>query len=342
MSDMESTRVIGATTGTPVAPGDRTMVAPAAGSADALRTQMGGTTTCPVCKSTTPMYETYCGECGFLLSSAVAEEIEAPVEEAPAAELVDSQSGRRYRLRQGDNTVGRQGTDVLVADSTVSRTHARITIEGDQITVEDLGSTNGTKVGDKRIGANEPTPAASGMPLKFGNWQVVLEVPGNVAAAAAPAAEQTVVLPGEEAAAGAEPPTEAASDRTPPAETVEAAPEEAPVETAAPVALLRKTGGPAGDIPITEGTITVGRRSTNTISLPEDPYISGAHAEITTDNTGTYLIDMGSTNGTLVNGQKLTPNERQLLLSGDEVQIGQTTYQFEHVEPSEESDQMTG
>lgn len=330
MSDMESTRVIGAA----VAPGDRTMVAPATGSTDALRTQMGGTTTCPVCKTTTPLYETYCGECGFLLTSAVAEEIETPVEEAPTAELVDAQNGRRYRLRQGVNTVGRQGTDVLVSDSTVSRTHARITIEGGQITVEDLGSTNGTKVGDRRLGANEPAQATSGMPLKFGNWQVVLEVPSGAAATttAPAAAEPTVAIPGEEAAAGVEAPSEATSVLTTPAEPAEAATEEEPVESPAPVALLRKTNGPAADIPVTEGTITVGRRTTNTIVLSEDPYISGAHAEITTDNTGTYLTDLGSTNGTLVNGQKLTPNERQLLLSGDEVQIGQTSYTFEHVE----------
>jgi pSer/pThr/pTyr-binding forkhead associated (FHA) protein len=296
---------------------------------------MGGTTTCPVCKTTTPMYETYCGECGFLLSSAVEAEIEAPVEEAPAAELVDAQSGRRYRLRPGTNTVGRQGTDVLVTDSTVSRAHARITIEGDRITVEDLGSTNGTKVGDKRIGANEPAQATSGMPLKFGNWQVVLEVPNGALDSAAPAAaERTVAISGEEEMLGAEPSLDTPSVPAPPAPE-ERALEESPMEAAAPIALLRKTGGPAVDIPITEGTITVGRRSTNTVSLPEDPYISGAHAEITTDNTGTYLNDLGSTNGTLVNGQKLAPNERQLLLSGDEVQIGQTTYQFEHVEPSE-------
>jgi len=314
------------------------MVAPTPGSADALRTQMGGTATCPVCKTTTPLYETYCGECGFLLSSAGPEEIETPVEEAPAAELVDAQNGRRYRLRQGVNTVGRQGTDVLVTDSTVSRTHARITIEGDQITVEDLGSTNGTKVGDRRLGANEPAPASSGMPLKFGNWQVVLEVPNDAAGATATSpAEPTVAIPGEEAAAGVESPPEATAVLTATAEPAAPAPEEMPGEAPAPaVALLRKTGGPAADIPVTQGTITVGRRTTNTIVLAQDPYISGAHAEITTDNTGTYLTDLGSTNGTQVNGQKLTPNERQLLLSGDEIQIGQTTYQFEHVEPSEE------
>ena len=75
MSDTEQTRVMGSGVGAPVAPGDRTMVAPAAGGgADAVRTQMGGTITCPICKSTTPTTETYCGDCGFLLASTPVEE----------------------------------------------------------------------------------------------------------------------------------------------------------------------------------------------------------------------------------------------------------------------------
>src|SRR5207253_1382044 len=108
------------------------------GQADALRTQMGGTTTCPVCKSTTPLMEAYCGDCGFLLTSTPVEEAAPPAEETPVAELVDSQSGRRYRLRNGVNTLGRQGTDILVNEGTVSRNHANITVENGKITVEDL------------------------------------------------------------------------------------------------------------------------------------------------------------------------------------------------------------
>ena len=241
--------------------------------------------------------------------------------------------GRRYRLRAGANTLGRQGTDVLVNDNTVSRLHARLTVEGDTVIIEDLGSTNGTKVGDTRLGPNEPATATNGTPLKFGNWQVTLEVAGDGAAVTPAPAERTVALTGEEESPGAEPPS--------PSTEVSTTPEPAPEEIAEParviVAMLKKTDGPAADIPIFEETITVGRKPANTVALPQDPYISGSHAVITTDNTGTYLTDLGSTNGTLVNGQKLTPSERQLLLSGDEVQMGQTTYTFTHVETLEEA-----
>lgn len=310
-------RTMVAPTGTTVGP---TQVMPAGGmDGDAYRTQLGATTTCPVCKTATPATETYCGDCGFLLASAPEGPIEVPVEEAPPAELVDVESGRRYRLHSGVNTLGRQGTDILTNEGTVSRLHARIVVDGQNVTVEDLGSSNGTKIGDRRPGPNVPTPVAHGTLLKFGNWRVRLEIAGQGPVPAAGAAEPTMAVPAE--------------DRT----QMQPAPAIAPPPppSGPKVAILTKIEGPAADIPIYEGTMTIGRRSTNTIALPQDAYISGRHAEIVTDNTGTYLTDLGSTNGTTINGERLTPNERQLLLDGDEVQIGQNIYRFSLLVPEE-------
>src|SRR5580704_3486033 len=108
MSNMEATRVMG----TFGVGNSATIQMPAGG--DAFRTQMGGTTTCPICKSSTPLLDIYCGDCGYLLSSPPESAAEAalPVEEAPPAELVDELTSRRYRLRYGVNTVGRYGTDI--------------------------------------------------------------------------------------------------------------------------------------------------------------------------------------------------------------------------------------
>lgn len=334
MSDLENraepTRVM--STGQP--PVERTMVAPAGGALptqmggglDAYRTQVGMTLTCPICKAATPASEIYCGDCGFLLASPTEGEIEVPVEETPAAELVDGESGRRYRLREGANTLGRQGTDILVNEGTVSRAHARIFVENGEVTVEDLGSSNGTKVGDRRLSANAPTTAAHGTPLRFGNWRVTLEIAGMGPVPTAGAAEPTIVTSDRTIVNGDTPP------ETPAPAPVEA---ETPAESAEPaLAMLRLTEGPGKDIPIREETITIGRRAGNSIILSQDAYISGKHVEIFTDVTGTYLMDVGSTNGTVVNGQKLVPNERQLLLDGDEVQIGQGKYRFALAEPA--------
>lgn len=87
MSNFDTTRVMGAAAG----PQDRTLVVPAGGAAtlampaqaDAFRTQMGGTTLCPICSSTTPLMDPYCGDCGFLLASPPAEDLTPPADEIP-------------------------------------------------------------------------------------------------------------------------------------------------------------------------------------------------------------------------------------------------------------------
>jgi pSer/pThr/pTyr-binding forkhead associated (FHA) protein len=310
-----------------------TMVMPQGG--DAFRTQMGGTTTCPVCKSTTPLMDPFCGDCGFLLSSPPAEQVETPQDEAPAAELIDPQTGRRFRLRAGLNTVGRQGTDILVNDGTVSRNHANITIENGAATIVDLGSSNGTKVGDQRLAANQPVQAASGTPLRFGNWNVTLQITG---AASQPQDAATIAMPAAGAVADktlvagafdSEETFSASSAVAPAVPPLPSSDSVEPITGGALVGSLRRIEGPGDDIAVTEGVITIGRRPENTVVLSGDAYVSGRHAEIVTDSTGTYIVDVGSTNGTVVNGTKIAANQRLLLSEGDEVHIGQNKFRFE-------------
>lgn len=292
--------------------------------ADPLRTQLGGTTVCPVCHTTTPVLESYCCECGFLLSATVPESLEMAPEEAPPAELVELETGRRHRLRVGENTVGRQGTDVLLLDSTVSRSHARIRVENGQVFVEDLGSTNGTKVGDVRLSPNQPVVATGGTLLRFGNVQLRLEVRGGEGQGVGlEGAEKTVAI--------------AASS-----EATLLAPAMQPVETAPPVAWLRKLEGPGNELPVPAGVSRIGRRPANELVVTGDAYVSGSHAEIRVENEEAWLTDIGSTNGTFVNGRRLMPNQPQRLEPGDEVKIGQTSYRFEWVEQPQSQEAPQG
>ncbi|NJM34041.1 MAG: FHA domain-containing protein [Rhodomicrobium sp.] len=49
-------------------------------------------------------------------------------------------------------TIGRQsGSEITLSDSNVSRTHARLIIGSDSVRVEDLGSTNGTKLDGQKL-----------------------------------------------------------------------------------------------------------------------------------------------------------------------------------------------
>ena len=66
----------------------------------------------------------------------------------------------------------------------------------------------------------------------------------------------------------------------------------------------------------------------------EDPAVSRKHFEIIPKENGIYLRDLGSTNGTYVNGNRLSEG---LLHSGDCIQVGRTVFKFEVEENSKPS-----
>ena len=82
---------------------------------------------------------------------------------------------RRFVLGWGVNTVGREpASTVCINDASVSRGHARITIDGDQATIEDLKSKNGTTVMGETI--TRPTVLKDGDEVEFGHvkgWYIV-------------------------------------------------------------------------------------------------------------------------------------------------------------------------
>lgn len=67
-------------------------------------------------------------------------------------------------------TVGRAADqcDLVVAHATVSRRHARLSLAGDALQIEDLGSTNGTEVNGGVLRKGAPTPLQSGNKLRLG------------------------------------------------------------------------------------------------------------------------------------------------------------------------------
>ena len=73
----------------------------------------------------------------------------------------------RVPLHEGENIIGRSGDEVIAIDSsTISRRHARIVV-GATNWVEDLGSKNGTWVGDRRV--SERTPLVDGEQVRLGS-----------------------------------------------------------------------------------------------------------------------------------------------------------------------------
>lgn len=65
--------------------------------------------------------------------------------------LTGPDTGRIHRIEGGEHTVGRSTrADVQLDDDSISRMHAKVTLIGDEVVVEDLGSVNGTFVNGER------------------------------------------------------------------------------------------------------------------------------------------------------------------------------------------------
>ena len=85
---------------------------------------------------------------------------------------------RLIPLAAGENLVGRDPECVLTIPSgLVSRQHARIVVDGERITLRDLGSKNGTLVGGRRVEGE--VPLTDGDELKIGPALLVFCAPGT-------------------------------------------------------------------------------------------------------------------------------------------------------------------
>jgi signal transduction histidine kinase len=108
-------------------------------------------------------------------------------------------AGIEFPLGTGEITLGRRSDNdiCLPLDLKISRSHARLVREGDNLLLEDLGSANGTYVGQRRI--YEPTPLQVGDRFRIGRtWlEVAAEQPSDEAA------RQVVLVESDHAQAGA-------------------------------------------------------------------------------------------------------------------------------------------
>lgn len=84
-----------------------------------------------------------------------------------------------YGLPLGESTVGRvDGNTIVINDKSISRFHVKITITEQSVTVEDLGSSNGTFIDRQQI--NGPTPLAIGQRLRIGSVELLFQPFGGM------------------------------------------------------------------------------------------------------------------------------------------------------------------
>ncbi|MHC4469871.1 MAG: FHA domain-containing protein [Planctomycetota bacterium] len=95
--------------------------------------------------------------------------------------------------------------------------------------------------------------------------------------------------------------------------------------------LVLSTGKFSGTEFVVTAGMVIGRRHELPLTL-DDPKASREHAKIVAHGEGFALVDLESTNGTFVNGNRI---QQTRLRDGDSVRIGQTELSFEDAEQAE-------
>ncbi len=93
-----------------------------------------------------------------------------------------------------------------------------------------------------------------------------------------------------------------------------------------PPAILLLVSGDGRRFSVHPGTVTIGRDAGNDIVLPYRQ-VSRHHAQIQCSESGCTIVDMGSTNGTCVNGRRIVKRRSYSLKPGDELRIGPVALQ---------------
>lgn len=288
--------------------------------------------------------------------------------------------GTVYTLSE-ELTVGRSDDcDITLPSSKVSRQHARFRLSDGGVTVEDLGSSNGTRLNGRAIGAAQALMDGDKVGIDTFKLTVEIASPGSgddATVIAAPAdADATVIAPAaEEARAPERDPPPAAATAPEPAKTPEPPPAPAPApEPAAPPAgdlpgswvdsgtgestqflspdalaaerpraatperhsplahfIVIAADGSASDVfeletgDAEEDTWELGRDDSCDIQL-SDPTVSARHAQLVHRGGRWRMVNLISSNGIVVNGEKRLS---VYLDGGDSVQLGEVTLVFQ-------------
>ncbi len=210
---------------------------------------------------------------------------------------------REYVLAEGATaSIGRSpNNQIHIPERHVSRQHAVISFRDGIFMISDLGSANGTFVNDKKL--TDPFPLAHGDVIRL--YVPILHFSAMVTEEEKVQAQitGTLIVP----AGGGGQPT------------------------------LHITSGQqeGAEIPIVTPSVTIGRATRNAtwdISL-QDRAVSRPHCEIRRDESGMWVIqDLGSANGTIVNGIPLEADVPHALQDGTVINLGETTILFRMAE----------
>ena len=241
-----------------------------------------------------------------------------------------------HEIKDDVTTFGRSSANIIpMKDEKASRQHFRIEKAGDSFRLVDLGSRNGTEVNGVRVSSQTLKP---GDVITVGEYKVTFDAPVQVSGdelgatvACTPLSEKDLLPP---AGSPAPAPAVGAPAASPDAKV------SLSVEPSQPRFVLEVVAGTSKGKSAELGLdpVTIGRHASNKLSI-EDESASNYHAEVTKEAIGYVISDLGSTNGTKVNGEKVVKSP---LAHNARVQIGSTEIVFKNLGAPTEEDAVFG
>jgi pSer/pThr/pTyr-binding forkhead associated (FHA) protein len=242
---------------------------------------------------------------------------------ASGGRLVCLTDGREYTMSGPTLVFGRDaGSDVVVGGSEVSRRHAEIQATPEGYVLNDL-SVNGSFVNGERVGRQHLLARADVIRIGHDEFRFYADVPSP-----APSRGRRSVPP----VTAPQPPTGAGARLS---DTLMGMPQPLPGPSvtptqpqAAPLAsLLVRSGAMKGRrLAVKVPVVNIGRADFNDIVI-SDPSVSTSHAKLQRRDDIWMLSDLGSTNGTFVEGERLSGEVP--LGPGTTVKFGEVAVLFE-------------
>lgn len=212
-------------------------------------------------------------------------------------------SWQEFFLEEGESIVGRgEECKLKFDDKVISRNHMKLLKSGDDVWVMDMNSKNGTRLDGVKIQPSRQVPVRVGQEIQIGHVVLKIQISEQLS--------QEILQPTNPHLERFDPDTD-------------------PMLSFSEFVLKYSKGdGEWKEIPLSLGDNIVGRLFGSELLL-DDQMVSRRHARITVAKDTVIIVDLGSTNGTQVNGRPLPPREPFVLHEDHLVTIGSYLVQIE-------------
>lgn len=229
--------------------------------------------------------------------------------------------GKTLRISKIPCVIGRNRdvVDCYLYDESLSRRHCMIDVRDGKTWIRDLNSLYGVRINDRRIEPETDVVFYEGDLIKLGELSFKAEVDW---------AEINACMPEAASAAGPEP-DEVPTLKTPdsPKRVVMSEGEEP-----SPVPMATLCPGNTKIVPghcvINKTPYLLGRSKRNVDFTISSGSVSRKHCMIEYIDGDFYLSDLGSSNGTCINGVKLMEDEKKKLVAEDKIKLGDVVFFF--------------